>query len=111
MKKLFRIILPILIIGSAFLFMVGFKPGDPPEKHLAKVTDVRGKPVFVNSTPVAPYDVAFEIKIKVTKAGGFACPSVLDMANALVKHADKEGLPYDAIIMGSGKIDLAIRFK
>lgn len=96
----------IVLLASGYFFLA-FKPLDN-EKTLAKVTEVKGKPVFVNCTPVAPYDVAFDIEIKV---GGFSCPSVLDIANALVKHADKQGLPYDAIIMGSGKKDLAIRFK
>lgn len=105
-SKIKTAIASILFMGY---LLMAFKPVDNvPDKHLAKATDVRGKPVFVNSTPVVPYDVAFEIKIKV---GGFSCPSVLDIANALVKSADKEGLPYDAIIMGSGKTDLAIRFK
>lgn len=99
----------IILLITGFLFMA-FKPVEinNDDLHLAKATEVRGKPVFVNCAPVHAYDIAFEIKIKV---GGFSCPSVLDVANALVKSADKEGLPYDAIIMGSGKTDLAIKFK
>ena len=76
---------------------------------LCKAQMVDGIYVFINSVPSQPYETAFQIETKV--AGGFGCPSINDLAKAVVKSARKNGLPFDAVILGSGKIDLAIKFK
>jgi hypothetical protein len=76
---------------------------------MCKAQMVDGIYVFINSVPSQPYETAFQIETKV--AGGFGCPSINDLAKAVVKSARKNGLPFDAVILGSGKIDLAIKFK
>jgi hypothetical protein len=79
------------------------------DKGLCQTQMVDGIYVFINSVPSQPYETAFQIETKV--AGGFGCPSISDLAKAVVKSARKNGLPFDAVILGSGKVDLAIKFK
>lgn len=79
------------------------------DKTLGKINLVDGKPVFVNCAPVVPYETAFEFVTKAHSFGG--CPTVDDFCKESVKSANKKGFPYDAIILGNTKYDLAIKFK
>ena len=80
-------------------------PTDP--KAAATVKQIDGKYVFINSTPSSGYSTAFEFE---TVVHGMGCPSIDEMATAAVKTANKRGFPYDAIILGNTKSDLAITF-
>ncbi len=79
------------------------------EKSLGQTQMIDGVYVFVNSIPNQPYETAFQFKTIVVTA--FSCPSIDDIVKDAVKSARKNGLPFDAVIIGSGKIDLAIKFK
>lgn len=87
------------------------KNGIQEERDLsrANVIVVDGKYVFMKCTPSTPYESSFTYTTKVHSFGG--CPSLMDMAEAGVKSAKEKGLPFDAVILGDTKTDLAIRFK
>lgn len=100
-----------MICGMALMSMFAFSPSksiDQSDKGLSHVTKIDGIYVFVQSQPAQAYETSFEYK---TVLGGFGCPTITEMAEASVKSAKKKGLPFDAIILGDGKTDLAIRFK
>jgi hypothetical protein len=84
-----------------------------PEKDLSlgHVQKMSGKLVFLNCEPVNNYDIAFEIKV--ISLGSFKSPD--DIANSVVKNAlktsKKDNMEFDAVIVGSGRIDVAIKFK
>ncbi len=97
------------IVGSVLTLAFAFTAKkNEIDKSLAKVNQIDGKYVFINCTPAIPYETAFEYTTRLSKMG---CPSILEMAEASVKSANKKGLPYDAIIVGDTKLDLAIKFK
>ncbi len=79
-------------------------------KDIAKVQRMSGKLVFINAEPVQEYEVAFEIKIL---ASGFDSPN--DMSNKVVKKAlkisEQENKEFDGVIIGSGRVDVAIKFR
>ncbi len=102
----------IIILGIVLLSSYAFKTANTNEtdqKGLGKVMVIDGKYVFTNCEPVAQYETAFEFTTKVGSFGG--CPSVKDYAEACVKSAMKKGFPFDAVILGNTKYDLAIKFK
>ena len=97
------------LIGSTLSLIFSFKNStDTDQKGLGKVLIIDGKYVFMSSTPVQPYETAFEYS---TVVHGMGCPSTSDMAKASVKSAMKKGFPFDAVIVGDTKYDLAIKFK
>ena len=75
----------------------------------AKVMVIDGKYIFTNSEPLAKYEIAFDFSTTVAKLS--SCPTPKELAEACVRLANKKGIPYDAIIVGNGKFDIAIRFK
>lgn len=75
---------------------------------LAKVMVIDGKYIFTNCEPIAKYEIVFEFSAKAISAG---CPDVKQIAKACINGANKKGLPYDAVIVGTEKYDIAIRFK
>ncbi|MCX6350521.1 MAG: hypothetical protein NTX03_01525 [Bacteroidetes bacterium] len=103
--KIFTIVLVTLVTVVGLSFKAGF---DQKSKTLANVIEIDGKLVFMKSTQVQPYDVAFQFQ---TVVHGIGCPSCQDMAEACVKSAKKKGFPFDAVIVGDEKEDLAIKFK
>lgn len=109
MKKI--TVLAAFVLGICLTTLFSFKNNSESEdkKALGKVLVIDGKFVFTNSEPVAPYETAFQFKTKVGSFGG--CPSSLDVAKAVVESAKKNGLPFDAVIVGSEKYDLAIKYK
>ncbi len=97
------------ILGSTLTLSLAFtQRKSETDKSLAKVNQIDGKYVFINCTPAVPYETAFEYTTRLSKMG---CPSILEMAEVSIKSASKKGLPYDAIIVGDTKLDLAIKFK
>lgn len=97
------------LLGSVLTISLSFTVNKSEiDKSLAKVTPTDGKLVFVNCVPVSQYETAFEF---VTKVHGIGCPTIDDFTKESVKSANKKGFPYDAIILGNTKYDLAIKFK
>jgi len=98
-------------LGLCISLLFAFKTNNTVEdqKGFGQVMVIDGKYVFTNSVPVAPYETAFEFTTKVHSFGG--CPSVQDFAEASVESAKKKGFPFDAVIIGNTKYDLAIKFK
>lgn len=76
---------------------------------LAKAITIDGKYVFFNCEPIAPYEIAFDFSTTIVKFAG--CPNMLEITKACINSANKKEIPYDAIIIGSSKYDIAIRFK
>ncbi len=84
-----------------------------PEKDLslARVQKMSGKLVFLSCEPVSSYDVAFEIR-GVTLS---TMKTPNEMANFVVKNAlrisKRDSIEFDGVVIGSGKVDIAITFK
>jgi hypothetical protein len=78
---------------------------------LARAQKMSGKYVYLFSEPLNDYDVAFEIKG--FTLGNFDTPD--EIANFVVKNAlkisSKEHKDFDGVVIGSGKVDIAIKFK
>jgi hypothetical protein len=97
------------ICGLALSVIFAFTQSDNEDKAYGKVQEVDGVLVFMNCIPAQPYETAFEFTT--IAHGGFGCPNISEMAQACVKSAKKKGFPFDAIIAGTTKSDLAIKFK
>ncbi|MBW8050773.1 MAG: hypothetical protein FVQ77_10655 [Cytophagales bacterium] len=99
----------ILLVGATF-FLAFSSVQDSKDKSLARVQKMSGKYVFINAEPVQEYDVTFELKIV---AMGFDSPD--DMSSKVMKKAlkiaEKKNIDFDGVVLGSGKIDVAIKFK
>jgi hypothetical protein len=84
-----------------------------PDKDLslARVQKMSGKYVFLECEPLNDYEVAFEIKG--FTLGNFDTPD--EISNFVVKNAikisSKEHKDFDGVVIGSGKVDIAIKFK
>lgn len=76
---------------------------------LARVTKVTGKFVFMRCEPINNYDVVFDVN----PWGSAKNPE--EIANLIVTDAlkvgKKKGLDFDAVVIGSTKKDIAIKFK
>ena len=103
-------LLSAFVLGIALTMMFSFKSNNAgdEQKGLGKVMVIDGKYVFTNCEPVAPYETAFQFK---TLVHGRGCPSVQELAEGVVESANKKGFPYDGVIVGNTKYDLAIKFK
>ena len=104
MKKLIFILL--LLPFTAFS-QNGF------DASLAKVSKVSGKYIFLNCEPANEYEVVYEVKAVPWRA---AQVSSLDkITNFVLKRAfkmkDEIGKDFDALLIGTSKFDLAVRFK
>jgi hypothetical protein len=100
-------------LGISMTFFMAFTQLQEHDKSLARVQKMSAKYVFINSEPIADYDVVFEIKSGVTWSAPEATPN--GIANFVIKRAFKiseaEKKDFDGVIIGSGKIDVAIKFK
>lgn len=108
MKK--TIIAAVLLISIAAL---SFKPAHDAAPGLAQVIKMNGKHIYIASEPVAAYDVAFDFKTNINAV--YSCPGIYETAQQCVESAIKQGkktnIDFDGIIIGSGKKDLAIKYK
>ncbi len=106
MKKLF--VNAGLLIWGFLIF--SFNTEAPKDYSLAKVSKVSGKYIFMESEPMQEYEIVYELKCFV---GGFNSPNdIVEYVDKLAKKQEKNiGKEYDALIIGSGKYDLAIKFK
>lgn len=102
-----------IAIPAVFILTAMISEMKQPEKDmsLARAQKMSGKYVFINSEPINEYDVAFEIKG--FTLGNWDTPD--EMANYVVKNAlkisGKDHKDFDGVVIGSGKMDIAIKFK
>lgn len=98
------------VMGIIVTLLLSFNYS-PSEKDcsLARVSKASGKWVFIRCEPACDYDVAFEVSPR----GNENTPE--GIANLIVTDAlkvgKKKGLDFDAVVIGSGKKDIAIKFK
>lgn len=109
MKKIF-------LTSSLLLAVLIFAIGNEPTKDLslAKVNKKSGKYIFLNCEPVHEYEVVYNIEIKFVISSS-QMDTTDEIADMVLKRAfkmqKKEGKEFDAIIVGTQKVDLAIKFK
>lgn len=115
----FGVILGVILMGFMALTEVNKEPirninnqlQTDKDLSLARVQKMSGKLVFLGCEPVNDYDVAFEIKG--FTLGNFDTPN--EISNFVIKNAlkisAKEKKEFDGVIIGSGKVDIAIKFK
>ena len=100
--------------GIFVAFLMAFTYPQTQDKSLGRVQKMSGKLVFMYSEPVNEYDVAFEIKSPgIVWSNPEATPD--GIADFVVKRAMKiskeENKEFDGVVIGSGKIDIAVKFK
>lgn len=99
----------VIVIGMGFTVTQQEK-----DYSLARVQRTTGKYVFTYCEPVQPYDVAFIVEVKLVWSNS-QINSVSKIQNLILDKAFKiskeTGKDFDAIIIGSGAKDLAIKFK
>lgn len=99
------------IIGFSVAGLFAFKNTSTEDnKGLGEVLVIDGKYVFTNADPVQAYETAFTYEVK-PASGWVGCPTVEEIAKHSLDNAKKKGLPFDAVIVGSSKTNLAIKFK
>jgi hypothetical protein len=100
--------------GLIFTFLMAFTFTQEKDNALSRVQKMSGKHVFMYSEPINEYDVAFEVKSPgIAWSSPEATPD--GIANFVIKKAMKiskeQNKEFDGVIIGSGKIDIAIKFK
>lgn len=108
-------IIGILLCAMMPFMVVTEDKQETTDLALARVDKISGKYIFLNAEPVAEYEVAFMVEIKVIWDNS-QMNSLDKIANLVLnkafKTAEKEGKEFDGLIIKSGqKQDLAIRFK
>lgn len=113
-KNVFFTTLMLLFISVTMSLIVkkdNQKKDDQKDYSLAKVMKIEDKYVFLNAEPVQDFDIVYQILT--FKTGSY---NNLDhIANYVMglalRKKKKEGKDFDAIIVGSTKYDIAIKFK
>ena len=100
--------------GIIITLLMAFNYSQDKDKSLGRVQKMTGKYVFMYCEPTNDYDIAFEIKSPgVVWSAPDATPD--GIANFVVKRAMKiskeDNKEFDGVVIGSGKIDIAIKFK
>lgn len=89
----------------------GIQLQNEKDLSMARTQKMSGKYVFLECEPINEYVVAFEIKG--FTMGHFNSPN--EISNFVVKNAlrigKKQNIEFDAVVIGSGKADIAIKFK
>jgi hypothetical protein len=113
-NKLFKFgfgIFAIILVVIALSSMNTGVGNQEKDLSLARAQKMSGKYVFLKCEPVNDYDVAFEIKG--FTLGNFDTPD--EIANFVIKNAlkisAKENKDFDGVVIGNGKVDIAIKFK
>ncbi|RSK24177.1 hypothetical protein [Hymenobacter metallilatus] len=78
---------------------------------VGRVDDIDGKYVFYYMKPVAAYDVAFTFTTPPMPACGIGSERSEAMVKAALMEAGTVQKPFDAIVVGNGTRDMAIRFR
>ena len=102
-----KLLIPVIIFSIFFSFAF---VNSEKDLSLGRVSKMTGKYVFFYSEPTNEYDVAFDVT-----AVAFGSKSISEMGDLVVRTAlrksEKENKPFDAVIIGGGKKDIAIKFK
>ena len=103
-----------LSFGIIITLLMAFNYSEEKDNSLGQVQKMSGKYVFMYCEPTNDYDIAFEIKSPgVVWSAPDATPD--GIANFVVKNAlkisKKDNKDFDGVIIGSGKIDIAVKFK
>ena len=101
-------------LGIITTFLMAFTYSNGDDMSLGRAQKMSGKYVFMYSEPANEYEVAFEVKSPgIVWSGPEATPD--GIADFVVKRAIKiskeENKDFDGVVIGSGKIDIAIKFK
>jgi len=100
--------------GIIISLLFAFNSSQDKDNSLGRVQKMTGKYVFMYCEPTNDYDVAFEIK---SPAVVWKSPDATPdgIANFVVKRAmkisEEDNKDFDGVVIGSGKIDIAIKFK
>jgi hypothetical protein len=98
-------------IAITLLFAFNYKSNDEKDLSLGRVTRMSGKYIFINCEPTNDYEVVYEVKT-VLLGGVTSTNAMVDAVLVNAKKMEKKDpKPYDALIIGSNKYDLAIKFK
>ena len=84
---------------------------DTTDLSLCRAVKISGKYVFMNSEPVREYEVVYQVKLSGFKSGDTPTKIAGLVIGKAMKMERKDGKPFDAVIIGSTKYDLAIKFK
>ena len=100
-----------LLLAASLLFTIPAL-AQTTGPHVGRAAQLQGKYVFYYAQPMAAYDVAFTFASTPTFNG---CPNVAELADACLKsalmEAGAQNRSFDAIIIGTGSRDIAIKFK
>lgn len=82
------------------------------DKSLARVQKVSGKYVFLNCEPLNEYEVIYEVKAVPLSTSSVSSTDKISnfVLNKALKMKKKQGKDFDALIIGTSKFDLAIKF-
>ena len=112
-SKFYKAMVALMAVFSVLMLtaMISEIRQHDKDLSLARVQKMSGKYIFLSCEPLNDYDVAFEIKG--FTLGNFDTPD--EIANFVVKNAlkisGKEHKDFDGVVVGSGKVDIAIKFK
>lgn len=110
MKNTFIAFLTGVLFTSIFAF-TNSNNGNEKDLSLAKVNKMSGKYVFMECEPVNDYEIVYELT-GFTLGNWDSPKEIADFVFKLArKEKEKQQKEYDAIIVGSNKTDLAIKFK
>ena len=103
-----------LLFGIIITLLMAFNYSQEKDNSLGRVQKMSGKYVFMYCEPTNDYDIAFEIKSPgVVWSPPSATPD--GIANFVMKNAIKisknDNKDFDGVIIGSGKFDIAVKFK
>lgn len=103
----------IFSLGALVTMIFAFSNQSPDDKDysMGRVTRMSGKYIFINCEPSNDYEVVYEVKT-VLLGGVTSINALVDAVLVNTKKMEKKDpKPYDALIIGSNKYDLAIKFK
>ena len=103
----------LLLSTSLVLFSILSFCQTKIDKSLARVQKVSGKYVFLNCEPINEYEVVYEVKAVPLSANSVSSTYKISnfVLNKAFKMEKKQGKDFDAVIIGTSKYDLAIKFK
>ena len=86
-----------------------------PDYALNKASKIQGVFVFINSEPIAPYEITGKVSSDDLNTLMEDCPSLKDNLNALVSNASRKAkkgkFEFDAIITDDSNTGICIKFK
>lgn len=111
MKLLKKTISTITILLLISVFMSLIIKEQSKDYSLAKVMKIEDKYVFLNAEPVQEFEVVYQILTYKTGSYNNLDHIANYVMGLALRKQKKEGKEFDAIIVGSTKYDIAIKFK